>query len=109
LWGYKISKYMISPVKVWRRQKTIRDLLGKEGVVLTWTKIFTPPPQFKHIAPYTIVFVKLDNGQNICAQLVDSMEDSLLKGDKKVVVTLRKLRESVSDDVIPYTIACKFI
>jgi len=100
---------MISPIKVWRRQKTIRDLLGKEGVIITWTKIFTPPPQFKHIAPYTVVFVKLENEQNICAQLVDCMDDSLLKVGKKVVVTLRKLRESVSEDVIPYTIACKCI
>ncbi|MFH0773715.1 MAG: OB-fold domain-containing protein [bacterium] len=100
---------MISPVKVWRRQKTIRDLLGKKGTVMSWTKIFTPPPQFKHIAPYEIVFVKLENGQNICAQLVDCMDDSLLVVGKQVVVTLRKLRESVSDDVIPYTISCKFI
>lgn len=100
---------MISPVKIWRRQKTIRDLLGKKGTVLTWTKIFTPPPQFKHIAPYTIVFVRLENRQNICAQLVDCMDDSLLSVGKRVVVTLRKLRESVPDDVIPYTIACKFI
>jgi len=100
---------MISPVKMWRRQKTIRDLLGKEGVIITWTKIFTPPPSFKHIAPYVIVFVKLQSGQNICAQLVDCMDDSLLDIGNRVVVTLRKLRESVSDDVIPYTIACKLI
>lgn len=100
---------MISPVKVWRRQKTIRDLLGKEGVIVSWTKIFTPPPQFKHIAPYIIVYAKLENGQNICAQLVDCIDESLLKVDMKIVVTLRKLRESVPDDVIPYTIACKCI
>jgi len=97
---------MISPVKVWRRQKTIRDLLGKEGIIITWTKIFTPPPQFKHIAPYIIVFVTLKNGQNICAQLVDCMDYSLIDKGKQVVVTLRKLRESVIEDVIPYTIAC---
>jgi len=101
---------MISPVKVWRRQKTIRDLLGKKGIIVSWTKIFTPPPQFKHIAPYIIVFVKLENEQNICAQLIDCIEDcpSLFEG-KEVIVTLRKLRESLSDDVIPYTIACKLI
>jgi len=100
---------MISPVKVWRRQKTIRDLLGKEGVIITWTKIFTPPPQFKHIAPYVIVYVKLENGQNICAQLVDCFDSISTYEGKRVVVTLRKLRESVSDDVIPYTIACKLL
>ncbi len=100
---------MISPVKVWRRQKTIRDLLGKEGEIVTWTKIFTPPPQFKHIAPYTVVLVELKGGQNICAQLVDCMDDSSIQTGDKVVVTLRKLRESIADDVIPYTIACKLI
>ena len=100
---------MISPVKIWRRQKTIRDLLGKEGVIVSWTKIFTPPPQFKHIAPYVVVYVTLKGGQNICAQLVDCMDDSKLKSGDRVIVTLRKLRESVSDDVIPYTISCKCI
>lgn len=100
---------MISPVKIWRRQKTIRDLLGKTGIIISWTKIFTPPPQFKHIAPYTVVYVKLENGQNICAQLVDCLDESSLQVEKQIIVTLRKLRESVSDDVIPYTIACKLI
>lgn len=100
---------MTSPVKVWRRQKTIRDLLGKEGNIVSWTKIFTPPPQFKHIAPYTIVLVRLTGGQHISAQLVDILDESSVKRDKKVVVTLRKLRETVNDEVIPYTIACKLI
>lgn len=100
---------MISPVKIWRRQKTIRDLLGKRGVILSWTTVFTPPPQFKHIAPYTIVLVQLEDGQNICAQLVDILDNSLIQERKKVVITLRKLRESVAEDVIPYTIACKMI
>jgi len=100
---------MISPVKVWRRQKTIRDLLGKEGAIVTWTKIYTPPPQFKHIAPYIIVLVKLNDGQNVCAQLIDCIDYSLINVGKKVIITLRKLRESLLDDVVPYTIACKFI
>jgi uncharacterized OB-fold protein len=100
---------MISPVKIWRRQKTIRELLGKEGEIVSWTKIFTPPPQFKHIAPYINVLVQLTGGQRICTQLVDCTDYSELHTGKKVVVTLRKLRESVSDDVIPYTIACKCI
>ncbi len=100
---------MISPVKVWRRQKTIRELLGKEGVIVSWTKVFTPPPQFKHIAPYIVVYATLNGGQNICAQLVDCMDDANLKMGDKIVVTLRKLRECVSDEVIPYTISCKLI
>jgi uncharacterized OB-fold protein len=100
---------MISPVKVWRRQKTIRDLLGKKGTIKSWTHIFTPPPQFKHIAPYTIVYVQLEDGQNIVAQLVDILDKSNIEEGKKVMVTLRKLRESVAEDIIPYAIACKLI
>lgn len=100
---------MTSPVKIWRRQKTIRDLLGKKGVIVSWTKIFTPPPQFKHIAPYVIVLVRLADGQNISAQLVDILDDSHIQEERSVVVTLRKLRETVNDEVIPYTIACKLI
>lgn len=100
---------MISPVKIWRRQKTIRDLLGKEGTIISWTKIFTPPPQFKHIAPYVIAYIKLDNGQHISSQLVDILDYSQIQVGMKVIVTLRKLRETKSDEVIPYTIACKCI
>ena len=100
---------MIGPVKIWRRQKTIRDLLGKKGRIISWTKIFTPPPQFKHIAPYIVAFVQLEDKQNICTQLVDCMDYSKIREGDKVQVTLRKLRESIPDDVIPYTIACKII
>ena len=98
---------MISPVKVWRRGKTIRDLLGKEASIISWTKIYSPPPDFKHIAPYIVVFIQLVGGQKLCAQLVDCKEYANLKVGEKVVVTIRKLKENLSEEVIPYTIACK--
>lgn len=98
---------MISPVKVWRRQKTIRDLLGKEGVILSWTTIFTPPTQFRHIAPYIVAMIRLEDKTNIMAQIVD--HSGALQKNQRVVVVLRKLRESSPEDVIPYTIACKLI
>lgn len=100
---------MISPVKVWRRQKTIRDLLGKKGKIVSWTKIYTPPPEFKHIAPYMIAYVLLDNKRTVCAQLVDAHNSSEISFGTRVKITLRKLRENVADGVIPYTIACKKI
>ncbi len=98
---------MISPVKVWRRQKTIRDLLGKEGVIVSWTTIFTPPTQFKHIAPYIVAMIRLEGSINIMAQIVDYSRT--LQKNQRVVVVLRKLRESSPEDVIPYTIASKLI
>lgn len=98
---------MISPVKVWRRQKIVRELLGKKGTVLSWTTIYTPPPQFKHNAPYVVVLVGLDSRKKIMAQLVDAT--GVLKKGQEVIIILRKLRESSPEDVIPYTIACKVI
>jgi len=97
-----------SPVKVWRRQKTTRNLLGKRGIVISWTTIFTPPPQYKHIAPYHVVLVRLDDGSKITAQLVDSF-GSEIQAKQRVIVVLRKLRENAPEDIIPYTIACKII
>jgi len=98
---------MISPVKVWRRQKTVRDLLGKRGSIVSWTTIFTPPPQFKHIAPYVVAMVQLDNKTKIMAQLVDF--SGVIQKGQQVILILRKLRESSPEDVIPYTIACKVV
>jgi len=94
---------MISPVKIWRRQKEIRKLLGKKGRVLTWTKIFVAGPNFKKYAPYPVVLVQLENGQKVFGQLVD-YQDKDLKINTKVVSVLRKVRETDHEDVIAYGI-----
>ncbi len=73
---------------------------------MSWTKIYTPPLQFKQVAPYIVAIVKLENGKKICAQLVDVQTNTEIRKNALVKTTLRKLRESVPDDVIPYTIAC---
>ena len=98
---------MNSPVKVWRRQKAIRDLLGQKGSIISWTKIYTPPPPYKRNAPYVIVYVQLDSGQNICVQLVDWSDYSTLKRGIRVLVTVRKLQEHILEEVVTYSIACK--
>jgi len=97
---------MISPVKIWRRQKEIRHLLGKNGRIITWTKILTPPPDFKKYAPYPVVLVKFDDGDKAFGQLVDYKEEDLKPG-KKVKAVLRKIRQGTKDGVIAYGI--KFI
>jgi len=97
---------MISPVKIWRRQKEIRHLLGKSGRIITWTKILTPPPDFKKYAPYPVVMVKFTDGNKAFGQLVDYKEEDLKPG-KKVRAVLRKIRQGTKDDVIAYGV--KFI
>ena len=97
---------MISPVKIWRRQKKIRKILGKKGKVLTWTKIFTPGADFKKYAPYPVVLVELENKDKIYGQLV-SYEEKDLKMGKEVVSVLRKVRSSSEEGVIAYGIKFK--
>jgi len=97
---------MISPVKVWRRQKEIRKILGKKGKVLIWTKIFTPGSDFKKYAPYPVVLVELENKEKIYGQLVD-YEEKDLKIGKDVISILRKVRSSTDEGVIAYGVKFK--
>ena len=97
---------MISPVKIWRRQKEIRSLLGKKGKILTWTIIYMAGAEFKKFAPYPVAIIKLENGEKLTAPIVDYEKEDLRIG-KKVRVVLRKVRESGAEDVLVYGIKIK--
>jgi hypothetical protein len=97
---------MISPVKIWRRQKQISRLLGKRGTVITWTKITVASQEFKKFAPFPVVIVKLSNGNKAVGQLVDYKEADLKIGTK-VIAVLRKTKEGEREDVIAYGIKFK--
>lgn len=94
---------MISPVKIWRRQKEIRRFLGKTGTILTWSIIYVAGKEFKRFAPYPVAIVELENGEKVTAPIVDYEKDELQIG-KKVRVVLRKVRNSSEEDVIVYGI-----
>lgn len=97
---------MISPVKIWRRQKQIRKMLGQKGRVLTWTKVFVAGPSFKRYAPYPVVLVEFEAGRRAFGQLVD-YEEKDLKINMRVISVLRKIRETDKEDVIAYGIKFK--
>ena len=97
---------MISPVKIWRNQKKIRELLGKEGTIVTWTKIFVPPEGFESQAPYVVAIAKLADKSFRTAQLVDYDEKNLKIG-QRVRTILRKTRNPGEEGVIPYGIKFK--
>ena len=94
---------MHSPVKIWRNQKHIANLLGKEGVIVAWTFIRVPPSGFSSVAPYPVVLVELSTHEKVTAQLVDYEEKDLEKGTK-VRVVVRRAREATMDGIIPYGI-----
>ncbi|KKP36383.1 MAG: hypothetical protein UR23_C0019G0004 [Candidatus Roizmanbacteria bacterium GW2011_GWA2_32_13] len=97
---------MISPIKIWRRQKEIRKILGKKGKVLVWTKIYMAGSDFKKYAPYPVVLVELENKEKIYGQLVD-YRDTDLKIGKEVISILRKVRSSTDEGVIAYGVKFK--
>jgi uncharacterized OB-fold protein len=97
---------MISPVKVWRNQKYVARMLGKTGVVLSWTIIRLPPADFGYQAPYPVVIVSLDGGESIVAQMVDYCEKNLCVG-QRVVTVVRRTVQVKTDDVVPYGIKVK--
>ena len=97
---------MISPVSIWRKQKNIRAVLGKKGTVLSWTKVIVAGAEFKAFAPYFVTLVELEDGKKIFGQLVDSPDEKIIIG-KKVIVTLRKVREPSNEGIIAYGVKFK--
>ncbi len=95
-----------SPVKIWRHQKRISELLAKHGRILTWTVIRVPPGEFSDQAPYPVVLVELDDGERITCQLVDYSEAQLAPG-QEVVTVIRRVTRPDPDGVIPYGIKVK--
>ncbi|MFA5135797.1 MAG: OB-fold domain-containing protein [Patescibacteria group bacterium] len=97
---------IISPIKIWRRQKEIRTLLYKKGTIVSWTMIYTPPDGFAAYAPYPVVLVEFDRNQKAYGQLVDYDPRDMHIG-KTVISVLRKVRCVSRDDVIAYGIKFK--
>jgi len=97
---------MVSPVKIWRRQKEKKLILGKVGKIISWTKIYITPKDFKNSSPYPVILVELENKKKFVGQLVDYDEQNLKFG-QKVKAVLRKTRNVNSEDVISYGIKFK--
>ncbi len=95
-----------SPVKLWRRHKNSAFLIGKKGKILQWTTIRIPAKSFSDQAPYPVVIVKMQSGENMIGQLVDWQEKDLMTG-REVVSVLRRLRTEEKEDVIYYHIKFK--
>lgn len=97
---------MISPVKIWRRQKVVRERLGSTGTIISWTNIMVPGADFKDVAPYPVAIVQLEDGSRAVGQLVDYKPEHLVSG-QRVIGILRKVRRPTDDGVIAYGLKFK--
>lgn len=97
---------MQSAVKVWRRQKKDKLLVGRRGTVESWTSIFVAPPKFQQETPYIVLLVRLDSGELVYGQLVDFEEK-----DKRIGLSVKSVlrRNGIVDeqDLIEYGV--KFV
>lgn len=97
---------MLSPVKIWRNQKKVRQLLGLEGIIVSYTKVHVPPAGFVSQAPYVVAIAKFAQGLRCIGQLVD-WDDRHLKIGMKVKTILRRTRDPGEEGIIPYGIKFK--
>lgn len=97
---------MISPVKIWRRQKVVRARLGHHGKIISWTMIVVPGADFKDVAPYPVAIVELEDGSRAIGQIVDYRKQDLKTG-RRVVGILRKVRKPTDDGIIAYGLKFK--
>lgn len=94
---------MLSPVKIWRNQKKVAVLIGKSGVLISWTVIRVPPTDFSDQAPYPVAIVELENKKRITAQLVDWTIDDLKFG-RRVMTIVRRVMQPTAEGLIYYGI-----
>lgn len=95
-----------SPVQMWRRQKAISSLLGKTGNIVVVTNVRIPPSGFAEMAPYPVGIIRLDTGEKVISQIVDTVYSELTPG-QKVRAVVRRLPSPDPEGVIHYTI--KFV
>jgi len=94
---------MQSPVKIWRNQEKLVELIGKTGTIVSWTLVRVPTSGFSEAAPYPVALVRMHGGKMIMAQVVDTSPGSIAFGTH-VVTVIRRVRKPDEDGIIPYGI-----
>lgn len=92
---------MNRPIQSWRNQKQTRKFLGKKGKILTWTKIFISPDEFKGFTPYPVALVELEDGSKVYGQIVDYEEKNIIIG-QQVESVLRILHNGSPEGIVEY-------
>lgn len=97
---------MLSPVKIWRNQKKVKELLNKQGKIISYTRVFVPPSGFEDQAPFVVAIARLEKGNKVVAQLIDYQEKNLKIG-QKIITVLRRTKDPGIEGIIPYGIKFK--
>ena len=79
--------------------------LKDEGRLLTYTVIRVAPSQFVNQSPYAMGIVKLDEGVNLLAQIVDCEPEQLQIG-MKLKLEFRKIQQDGEAGILCYGYKC---
>lgn len=99
---------MDNPVKNWRRQKVVRELLNLRGKILTWTEVAVSSREFSAFAPYVTALIELEDGRKIFGQLVDIKPEQIQTG-AQVLSVLRRIGKPKPDSVINYGLKFRLV
>ena len=95
-----------TPVKIWRRKQRLSSLIGKIGTIESVTIVRVAPTGFSQYTPFPVAIVKLNNGQKMIGQVV---ETDILEIGQKVVAILRRSRTEGKKDAISYVIKFRLL
>jgi uncharacterized OB-fold protein len=76
-------------------------ILKDEGELLTYTVIRVGPSQFVNQTPYAMGIVKLDDGTNLLAQIVDCEPDKIKIG-MKLKLEFRRIQQDGEAGILCY-------
>lgn len=99
---------MNTPISTWRKHQTLHQFLGKQGLLLLWTKIFVAPTGFEHQTPYLVGLVDFGNEQKQLLEIADVAEEALEVG-QKVEVIIRRSGKPSAEGVIEYGVKAKIL
>lgn len=75
--------------------------LPKRGKIITYTVMYTVPPNFEIFKPYIIALVQLEDGTYLTTQLTDCKPEEITLG-MDVEAVIRKINEDGRDGIIYY-------
>ena len=93
-----------SAVKIWRRQKVVREKLGWEGKIISFTRIRVAGNRFSEQVPYYVVLAENNKGERMLAQLSEGYTPKL---GAKVKTVLRRIFRPKKGELVVYGV--KFI
>lgn len=92
-------KHTKSAVKIWRRQKVLREKIGWEGKIISFTKIYSAGNRFSNCTPFYVILAENEKGERMIGQLVEGFEPQI---GAKVRAVIRRAFIPEKNELVVY-------